>query len=91
MREAVEVVKRAFSDLSTGRADVPLRIAMSQPKRDGVTLVMPAYLNDSESLAVKLVSVHNRNAERNLPLIHAVVIVIDPATDRRSRLWKAAT
>ncbi|HEY6404209.1 MAG TPA: hypothetical protein VI479_22500 [Blastocatellia bacterium] len=80
MREAVEVVKRAFSDLSTGRADVPLRIAMSQPMRDGVTLVMPAYLNDSESLAVKLVSVHNRNAERNLPLIHAVVIVIDPAT-----------
>jgi alanine dehydrogenase len=80
MREAVEVVKRAYGDLSTGRADVPLRIALSQPERDGVTLVMPAYLNDSESLAVKLVSVHNRNAERNLPLIHAVVIVIDPAT-----------
>ena len=80
MREAVEVVKLAFSELSTGRADVPLRIALSQPKRDGVTLVMPGYLSDSESLAVKVVSVHNRNAERNLPRINAVVIVIDPAT-----------
>jgi ornithine cyclodeaminase len=80
MREAVEVVKRAFIELSTGRADVPLRIALSQPKRDGVTLVMPGYLSDSESLAVKLVSVYNRNAERNLPRINAVVIVIDPAT-----------
>ncbi|HZF39699.1 MAG TPA: ornithine cyclodeaminase, partial [Blastocatellia bacterium] len=84
MREAVEVVKRAFSELSTGRADIPLRIALSQPERDGVTLVMPGYLrgylSDSESLAVKVVSVHNRNAERNLPLINAVVIVIDPAT-----------
>jgi ornithine cyclodeaminase len=37
-------------------------------------------LSGSESLAVKLVSVHNRNAERNLPRINAIVIVIDPAT-----------
>jgi ornithine cyclodeaminase len=80
MREAVEVVKRAYIELSTGRADVPLRIALSQPKHDGVTLVMPGYLSDSESLAVKVVSVHDRNAERNLPRINAVVIVIDPAT-----------
>src|SRR5262245_35550433 len=80
MREAVEVVKRAFIELSTGRADVPLRIALSQPKHDGTTLFMPGNLSDSESLAVKVVSVRDRNAERGLPLVNAVVIVIDPAT-----------
>jgi alanine dehydrogenase len=80
MHEAVEAVKRAFIELSTGRADVPLRIALSQPKGAGVTLVMPGYLSDSESLAVKVVSVHDRNAERNLPRINAIVVVIDPAT-----------
>lgn len=80
MREAVELVKRAFSQLSTGRAEVPLRIALSRPERDGVTLFMPGYLSDSESLAVKIVSVHNRNAEHNLPRVNAIVIVIDPAT-----------
>jgi ornithine cyclodeaminase/alanine dehydrogenase-like protein (mu-crystallin family) len=80
MREAVEVVKRAFIELSTGRAYVPLRIALPQPEHDGVTLVMPGYLSDSESLAVKVVSVHDRNAECNLPRINAVVIVIDPGT-----------
>jgi ornithine cyclodeaminase/alanine dehydrogenase-like protein (mu-crystallin family) len=80
MREAVEVVKRAFIELSTGRADVPLRTVLSQPKHDGITLFMPGYLSDSESLAVKVVSVHDRNAERGLPLVNAVVIVIDPAT-----------
>ncbi|HEU0173028.1 MAG TPA: hypothetical protein VFV58_02105 [Blastocatellia bacterium] len=80
MREAVEIVKRAFGELSTGRADVPLRIALWRPERDGVTLVMPGYLSDSGSLAVKVVSVNNRNAERDAPLINAVVIVIDPAT-----------
>jgi len=82
MRAAVEVVKRAFGELSTGRADIPLRTVLSLPKHDGVTLFMPGYLSDSESLAVKVVSVHNRNPERNLPLINAVVIVIDPATGR---------
>lgn len=84
MPEAVEVVKRAFIQLSTGRAEVPLRIALSQPEHDGVTLFMPGYLpgyfKDSESLAVKIVSVHNRNAERSLPCVNAIVIVIDPAT-----------
>src|SRR5262249_28743831 len=79
-REAVEVVKRAFGELSTGRADIPLRTVLSLPKHDGVTLFMPGYLSDSESLAVKVVSVHNRNPERNLPLINAVVIVIDSTT-----------
>jgi alanine dehydrogenase len=80
MRDAVEVVRIAFSEVSTGRADVPLRTTLFQPKHDGVTLFMPAYLSDSESLAVKVVAVHNRNVERNLPLINAVVLVIDPAT-----------
>src|SRR5262244_1939749 len=80
MREAVEVVKRAFGELSTGHADIPLRTVLSLPKHDGVTLFMPGYLSDSESLAVKVVSVHNRNPDRNLPLINAIVIVIDPAT-----------
>ncbi len=78
MRDAVDVVKRAFSELSTGHADVPLRLALALPKHDGVTLLMPGYLSDLESLAVKVVSVHNRNAKRNLPRVNAVVIVIDP-------------
>src|SRR5262245_22771106 len=82
MREAVEVAKRAFIELSAGRADVPLRIALSQPKCAGVTLVMPGSVSDSESLAVKVVSVHDRNAERDLPLVNAIVVVIDPATGR---------
>ncbi len=80
MREAVEIVIQAFVELSTGKADVPLRVTLPQAKHDGVTLFMPAYLSDSESLAVKAVSVHDRNAERNLPRIHAIVVVIDPAT-----------
>lgn len=80
MREAVEILKRAFADLSTGRANVPPRLALPQAKHDGVTLLMPAYLLDADALAVKIVSVHHRNPERHLPLIHALVVLLDPTT-----------
>lgn len=80
MREAVEILKRAFADLSTGRANVPPRIAVPQDKHDGVALIMPAYLLDAEALAVKIVTVHHQNPKHNLPLIHALVFVLDPTT-----------
>ncbi len=80
MREAVEIIKLAFAELSTGQADSPLRTAIAQPNHDGVTLFMPAYLSQSDALAVKIASIHNRNPERGLPRIHALVVAIDPAT-----------
>ncbi|MFN7945924.1 MAG: ornithine cyclodeaminase family protein [Blastocatellia bacterium] len=80
MRAAVEIIRQAFSELSTGQAVVPLRTVVEQRQHDGVTLFMPGYLRGSESLAIKVASVHHRNRERSLPLIHALVIVIDPAT-----------
>lgn len=80
MREAVEIVKRAFVELSTGKADSPLRTAIPQAKHDGLTLFMPAYLSEADALAVKIASIHNRNSEQGLPRIHALVVLIDPQT-----------
>lgn len=80
MREAVEIVKHAFIELSSGSADSPLRTAVPLQKHDGLTLFMPAYLSEANALAVKIASIHNRNAERGLPRIHALVVVIDPQT-----------
>ncbi len=80
MPEAVVIIRRTFSELSTGQATVPLRIALPQDKHAGVTLIMPGYLHHADALAVKIVSVHPRNHEHSLPLIHALIVVIDPAT-----------
>jgi alanine dehydrogenase len=82
MRDTIEILKRAFAALSTGRANVPPRLALPQDKHDGVTLLMPAYLLDAEALAVKIVTVNNHNPERDLPLIHALVILLDPVTGK---------
>ena len=41
MTDAIASVERAFAALSTGRADVPLRLSLAEPKFQGTTLVMP--------------------------------------------------
>jgi len=80
MAEAIEVVKGAFAQLSAGRANVPLRAQLFFPERNAVTLVMPAYLQDTASLGVKVVSVFPGNLERGLPTTHAIVIVVNAET-----------
>jgi alanine dehydrogenase len=82
MDQAIEAMKAAFAQLSTGRADVPLRAALEVPRHNGVTLFMPGYLADDDQMAVKIVSVFNDNPTQGLPLIHALVVVVDATTGR---------
>jgi alanine dehydrogenase len=80
MHEAVEAMKVAFVQLSTGQAELPLRLALEAQRHNGVTLFMPAYLCADDQMAVKIVSVFNDNPAKGLPLIHALVVVVDAAT-----------
>ena len=80
MHQAIEAMKRAFAQLSTGQADVPLRAVLDVPRHNGVTLFMPGYLAADDQMAVKVVSVFNDNPARGLPLIHALVVVVDATT-----------
>ena len=82
MREAIEIVKGAFSQLSAGNAVVPLRTQLPVERHKGVTLFMPAYLSESDDLGVKIVSVFPRNLGMGLPTIFALVVVVDAATGR---------
>lgn len=80
MAEAIQAVKNAYIQLSAGQAVVPLRTPVPVDRRGGVTLFMPAYLAESDSMAAKIVSVFPGNLERDLPTIHAVVVVVDAET-----------
>lgn len=80
MRECIELMKTAFTQVSMGQAAVPLRTQIPILSNEGVTLFMPAYLAQSGDLGAKIVSVFSHNPERDLPTIHAVVIVLDSTT-----------
>lgn len=80
MRDGVEAMKRAFKQLYMGKATVPARIHIDVPEHNGTTLFMPGYLNEDKNMAVKIVSVFADNPEKNLPVINAIVVVIDAET-----------
>lgn len=78
MPKAIEAMKQAYVQFSTGRATVPLRTHVQTEK--GVSLLMPAYLHDSQNLGVKIISIYEDNPKQGLPTISATVMVLDPAT-----------
>ncbi|HEY70624.1 MAG TPA: ornithine cyclodeaminase family protein [Anaerolineae bacterium] len=75
MADAIEAMKRAFRQLSGGKAELPLRSRIEIEQ--GFTLFMPAYLHQHSDLAVKIVSVFPQNPEQGLPTIHAAVLLLD--------------
>ena len=79
MRDAVEAVKEAFSRLSSGRASTPIRTAVDVGAGHGTTLLMGAHV-DGLGLATKTVSVFPGNRGRGQPVVHGLVLVLDPET-----------
>lgn len=90
MPEAIEGMKLAFVQFSLGQATVPLRSRIEVEKHQGITLFMPALLQESDDLAIKIVSVFPNNAQQNLPTIHAAVLVIDPMNGAPLALMEGA-
>ncbi len=82
MADAVDAMKRAFSQLAQGEADLPLRTQLEAPDHQTISLIMPGYLPRESAIAVKLVSIGSKNPARGLPSIHALVVVIEPSTGR---------
>jgi ornithine cyclodeaminase len=80
MPKAIELMKSAFTELSAGRTVSPLRTVISLADREGDALFMPAYVPAMDALGLKTVSVFRRNPERGLPVIHAIVGLVDPQT-----------
>lgn len=82
MIEAISAMKDAYRALSAGSVDLPLRTRISVKEEDGAVLFMPAYLNhvDQQVMCLKTVAVFPRNVERNIPTIHAAVVVLNAIT-----------
>lgn len=78
MPKAIEVMKRAFGQLSAHQADVPLRTRLQTDQ--GLLLLMPAFMRQSRELAFKMVSIWDENPGKGLPAVIALATVIDPDT-----------
>lgn len=90
MPDAIEGMNQAFIQLSLGQANMPLRSRVPADK-DGTMLVMPAYLSQTNDLAVKVVSVFPNNTAQNLPIIYSAVTVFDPSTGKPLAVMEGGT
>jgi ornithine cyclodeaminase/alanine dehydrogenase-like protein (mu-crystallin family) len=89
MRDAIELMKTAFRELSAGRAVSPLRSAV--PVEDGaVMLLMPAFVPAAGALGFKMVSVFEGNRDKGLPTISAMVCVVDEETGAPAAIMNGA-
>jgi ornithine cyclodeaminase/alanine dehydrogenase len=79
MRDCIDVVEKAFAELASGTAVLPLRIGIAPP--GGVSLYMPAYLKQMGALACKVVTVYKDNpTQHNLPTTIGKVLLQNPET-----------
>ena len=91
MATAIEAMKEAYSQLSSGQACVPLRSRIDVTQHDGITLFMPALLHSSNDMAVKIVSVFPHNLDKGLPTINAIVIALDSETGQPIAVMEGAS
>ncbi len=80
MPAAIETMHGAFAALSDGKATVPIRLGLET--EFGVSLFMPAHIKTTGDAGAKVVSVNPANADAGLPVIHGVILVLDPVTGR---------
>lgn len=77
MRDCMDVVENAFAELANGTAVLPLRINITPP--DGLSLYMPAYLQELGALACKVVTVYKNNPQKfNIPTVIGKVLLQNP-------------
>jgi len=75
MKEVIEAVEKAFSELQKGTVILPMRATITLAKEAGWVGVMPSYLGKIGSLSTKIVTVFEKNLEKKIPTIMATVIL----------------
>lgn len=89
MKAAIAAVREGFIALSTGRATVPLRTALTT-ETGSTTLTMPAHVQGQRFTVVKVISVCPGNPARGLPAVNGVVLVIEADTGEPKALMDGA-
>lgn len=89
MAACIDAMRGAFAQLAARQVEVPLRAHLTTP--DGITLFMPAYLKQNQALGQKIVSVYEKNPQKGLPTISALVVMLDPATGMPTAIIEGTT
>jgi ornithine cyclodeaminase/alanine dehydrogenase-like protein (mu-crystallin family) len=76
--DTIEILEKAFADLSNDNANMPQRTPISTPDYEGLALFMPAYLKGMGALGAKIVTVYKNNPQKfNLATVLGTILLLD--------------
>ena len=80
LEEVTDAVESAFKMEGLGHAQMPPKQYLFMKKYNGDLRTMPAYLEETDVVAIKVVNSHPENRKYGLPTVMATIILIDPKT-----------
>lgn len=80
IKDAIEADKKAFQYIAERKCEIPLRTNIQAPKYDGCFLFMPAYLEEMDTAALKIINIFPHNIDSGIPSSPAQVLLIDGKT-----------
>jgi alanine dehydrogenase len=80
MNDLIAAMESAVARFSAREVQQPVRTVLTVGPTKAFFGVMPAYIEEPPSLGAKLVTVFNRNSERDLPSHLATILLLDPET-----------
>jgi alanine dehydrogenase len=78
--EVTNAVESAFRMKGLGHAQMPPKQYLFMKKYNGDVRTMPAYLEETDAVAIKVVNSHPENRKHGLPTVMATIILVDPRT-----------
>ncbi|UCH65548.1 MAG: hypothetical protein JSW63_13240 [Ignavibacterium sp.] len=91
MKDAIDVMKSAFSIISNPDNPIPQRTALEMKNENADALIMPVYTKSDERFAIKIAAIHRDNPSKNLPLIHSVILLFNSVTGEPLAFLDAGT
>lgn len=80
MSEIIDAMHTAFIELSSGRAEMPIRSHISIMRPAGTALFMPSYMQPTEMIGIKTVTLFEDNRRQGIPYIQGMVCLLDGST-----------
>ncbi len=77
MPDAIELMRGAFADLSSGTTIIPQRIVMEMPEEKSRAIIMPAYAQTRKRHSTKIVTLSGNNTAKGLPFIQGLLLLFD--------------
>jgi ornithine cyclodeaminase/alanine dehydrogenase len=80
MKEAIDAMRKAFSELSSGESFVPQRFISRLPSAELLMFFKPAYVEKEKQVSVKFLTQRMGGPVPGIPTIQGLVLLIDAET-----------